>query len=190
MQDAKIREVAAEIYQIHMPLPMRPSIVNIHLVRDQDEWALFDTGMHTEESVATLKSAIEQVGCPPSAIRKLICTHHHADHFGTSRTYKEMTGAEVYLNPLEQQRVERMQSNLPSPEAMEFFRAHGLPLDEFPNGLPSRPVTLATAICPSCPIIRLRTARRCMSETGRYRPSGRRVIPPVTAAFIFPTTRS
>ncbi len=137
MQDAKIREVAADIYQIHMPLPMRPSIVNIHLVRDQDEWALFDTGMHTEESVATLKSAIEQVGCPPSAIRKLICTHHHADHFGTSRTYKEMTGAEVYLNPLEQQRVERMQSNLPSPEAMEFFRAHGIPLDEFPNGLPS-----------------------------------------------------
>ena len=82
MEEAKIHEVASGIFQIYMPLPMRPTIVNIHLVRDGAEWALFDTGMHTEESIATLKSAMKQVGCAPSDIKKMICTHHHADHIG------------------------------------------------------------------------------------------------------------
>ncbi len=151
MEEAKIHEVASGIFQIYMPLPMRPTIVNIHLVRDGDEWALFDTGMHTEESIATLKSALKQVGCAPSDIKKMICTHHHADHFGTSRTYKELTGAEVYLNPLEKQRVERMQSDAPRPEALEFFRSHGIPMDEFKDGPPTPASYFGTRYMPVMP---------------------------------------
>lgn len=132
--ESKIREVAPDIYQIYMPLPMRPSIVNIYLMRGGDEWALIDTGMQSEESVATLRESLAEVGCPPSAVRKLLCTHHHADHFGASRSHKELTGAEVYLNPLELPRMERMQSLTQLPEAMAFFRSHGIPLAESPDG--------------------------------------------------------
>jgi len=135
--DAKIQEVASGIYQIYLPLPMRPSIVNVYLVRDGDEWALIDTGMHSEESIATFKAALTEVGCPLSSVRKLICTHHHADHFGTSRTYKELTGAEVYLNPLEVPRIERMQSSAPLPEALAFFRSHGVPIPDAPDAMPT-----------------------------------------------------
>jgi len=135
--DTKIHEVAAGIYQIYLPLPMRPSIVNVYLVRGGDEWALIDTGMHSEESIATFKQALAAVGCPPAAVRKLVCTHHHPDHFGTSRTYKELTGAEVYLNPLEVPRIERMQSSAPAPEALAFFRAHGIPMPQSPDGQPT-----------------------------------------------------
>ena len=134
--EAKIREVASGVYQLFLPLPMRPSIVNVYLVTDGDEWALIDTGMHTEESIGTLKSALAEVGCQPSAIRKLISTHHHADHFGTSQTYKELTGAEVYLNEMELPRVERLQSTERSPEAFTFFQQHGIPLDS-PEQLPT-----------------------------------------------------
>lgn len=132
--EGKVREVASGIYQIYLPLPMRPSIVNVYLVRDGDEWALIDTGMHSEDSIATFKAVLAEVACPPSAIRKLLCTHHHADHFGTSRAYKELTGAEVYLNPLELPRMERMQSMAQVPEAVAFFRSHGVPLPESPDG--------------------------------------------------------
>ncbi|HXG17844.1 MAG TPA: MBL fold metallo-hydrolase [Methylomirabilota bacterium] len=135
--ESKIREVAAGIYQIYLPLPMRPSIVNVYLVRGGEEWALIDTGMSSEDSIATFKASLQQVGCPLSAVRKIICTHHHADHFGTSRPYKEMTGAEVYLNPLEIPRMERMQSSTPMPEALTFFRSHGIPLPESGDGLPA-----------------------------------------------------
>ena len=109
--DTKIREVASGVYQLFLPLPMRPSIVNVYLVRDGDEWALIDTGMHTTDSIATLKSALSAVGCEPTSIRSLISTHHHADHFGTSQTYQELTGAEVYLNELELSRVKRRQTH-------------------------------------------------------------------------------
>jgi glyoxylase-like metal-dependent hydrolase (beta-lactamase superfamily II) len=128
--DAKIREVASGMYQIYLPLPTRPSIVNVYLVRSGDEWALIDTGMHSEDSIATFNDALREVGCPPSAIHKLVCTHHHPDHFGTSRAYKDLTGAEVYLHPLEVPRIERMQASAPSPEALTFFRAHGVPMPE------------------------------------------------------------
>ena len=134
--EAKIREVASGIYQLFLPLPMRPTIINVYLVRDGDEWALIDTGMHTEESIETLKSALAEVGCSPASIRKLISTHHHADHFGTSRTYQELTGADVYLNELELPRVERLQSTERLPEAFAFFQQHGIPLDD-PRDLPT-----------------------------------------------------
>ena len=137
--ESKVREVAPGIYQIYLPLPMRPSIVNVYLVRGGDEWALIDTGMHSEESIATFKDALAEVGCPPSAVRKLVCTHHHPDHFGTSRAYKELTGAEVYLNPLEVPRVERMQSSTPLPEALAFFRSHGVPAPDSADGQPTTP---------------------------------------------------
>ena len=124
--ETKIRKVAAGVYQLFLPLPMRPSIVNVYLVRDDDEWALIDTGMHTEDSIATLKSALAEVGCQPASIRTLISTHHHADHFGTSQAYQELTGAEVYLNELELSRVERLQSTERLPEAFAFFQQHDI----------------------------------------------------------------
>ena len=149
--ESKIREVASGIYQIYLPLPTRPSIVNIYLVRGGDEWALIDTGMHSQDSIATFKAALADVGCPLSAVRQLICTHHHPDHFGTSRTYKELTGAEVYLNPLEVPRVERMQSSDPMPEAMAFFDAHGIPTSEFPDGQPTPRRYFGTLYAPVLP---------------------------------------
>jgi glyoxylase-like metal-dependent hydrolase (beta-lactamase superfamily II) len=149
--ESKVREVAPGIYQIYLPLPMRPSIVNVYLVRGGDEWALIDTGMHTEESIATFKAALAEVGCPPSAVRKLVCTHHHPDHFGTSRAYKELTGAEVYLNPLEVPRVERMQSSTPLPEAMAFFRSHGVPAPDSPDGQPTPGRYFGTTYAPVLP---------------------------------------
>ena len=38
--EAKIREVAPEVYQVYLPLPMRPSIVNVYLLRSSWEWVL------------------------------------------------------------------------------------------------------------------------------------------------------
>jgi len=149
--ESKIREVSPGIYQLYLPLPMRPSIVNIYLVHSRDEWALIDTGMHSEDSIATLKACLEEVGCPPSSVRKLISTHHHADHFGASRAHKEWTGAEVYLNPIEIQRMERMQSSSPSPEAIAFFRSHGIPLPESGDGLPAPGRYFGTLYAPATP---------------------------------------
>jgi glyoxylase-like metal-dependent hydrolase (beta-lactamase superfamily II) len=125
------REVAPGIHEVFLPLPMRPSIVNVWLIDGGGEWGLVDTGMQTEASVAALRAAMTGLGVEPAAIRKIICTHHHPDHFGTSGPLRDLCRAEVFLHPLE---IERLRFFLPgprSPAAASFFRRHGIPLERF-----------------------------------------------------------
>jgi glyoxylase-like metal-dependent hydrolase (beta-lactamase superfamily II) len=129
--DVKVREVLPGVYLLYLPLPMRPTIVNVYLIDGGSEWALIDTGMRTPESLAAFSSALETVGCPPDRIRKILCTHHHPDHFGTSGPYRELCGAEVFLHPLE---VDRVSTFLPQPRSeatASFFRRNGIPIDTF-----------------------------------------------------------
>jgi len=131
MSDAKVREVARGVFIVHLPLPMRPTIVNVYLLHSGDEWALVDTGVNTPDSIATFEAVLQQVGCAPNKIRKLICTHHHPDHFGASKTYKELTGADVYLNQREYESAQTYAPQERSEAAIRFFLQHGIPLHRF-----------------------------------------------------------
>ena len=79
MSEAKVREVYPGVFVIHLPLPMRPTIVNVTLLHSGDEWALVDTGVSTSDSIDTLRAALQQVGCAPEKIGKLLGA---ADHRG------------------------------------------------------------------------------------------------------------
>jgi glyoxylase-like metal-dependent hydrolase (beta-lactamase superfamily II) len=127
----RVRQAASGVYQVFLPLPMRPSIVNVWLIDGDGEWALVDTGMRTDESLAALREALAILEIEPKAVRKIICTHHHPDHFGSSGPLRELWGAEVFIHELE---VERTQTFLPQPRsaaAASFFRRHGIPLERF-----------------------------------------------------------
>ena len=58
----KIVEVHPGIYEIFLPLPMRPTIINVYLIDCHGAWALVDTGMHTPESITALEEAFAEVG--------------------------------------------------------------------------------------------------------------------------------
>ena len=143
---AKLTEVHSGIYEVFLPLPMRPTIVNVYLIDCHGAWALIDTGMNTADSVATLEDACRQVGIRLEDINVVIGTHHHVDHFGTSATIKRRSGATTLLHRLEQERVNRMLTlGAPSqnPDAMAFFQTHGFPVDKYPiEGM--RPVWMGT----------------------------------------------
>jgi len=132
----KIREVLPGFHLIHLPLPMRPTIVNVYLVDGGSEWALIDTGTHTHESVTAFRRALDEIGCAPERIRKIICTHHHPDHFGTSRPYRDLCHAEVFLHPLERERVATFVSLSRNPERVRFLVRNGIPAEIF-EGIPS-----------------------------------------------------
>ncbi|MBI2962956.1 MAG: MBL fold metallo-hydrolase [Deltaproteobacteria bacterium] len=131
--DVKVREVSPGFHLIHLPLPMKPTIVNVYLIDGGSEWALIDTGMSTPESRAAFRAALDQAGCRPEQIRKIICTHHHPDHFGTSRPYRELCRAEVFLHPLEQERVANYLPHPRSEETIRFFERNGVPIESFAN---------------------------------------------------------
>ena len=129
--EVKVREVAPGFHVVHLPLPMKPTIVNVFLVDGGSEWALVDTGIRTEDSVRAFRAALAEVGCTPKAIRKIICTHHHPDHFGTSAVYRELCGAEVFLHPLEVERAARYSQPGRSDETVRFFERNGIPMSTF-----------------------------------------------------------
>src|SRR2546428_12672049 len=97
---AKTREIADGVVQVYLPLPMRPSIVNVYLVRAGATWTLIDTGMNTDDSVAVFRRALTEAGIAPEPILRPAGTHHHRDHFGTSGPYHELSRADVHLHPL------------------------------------------------------------------------------------------
>ncbi len=131
MPEAKVREPWPGVFLIPLPLPIRPSIVNVYLLRGEQEWALIDTGLSSVESIAAFRDAARAVGCELDRLAKIACTHHHPDHYGASETYKELTGAAVYLHPLEYERSQWFATRERSSEVTAFFRAHGVPIAEF-----------------------------------------------------------
>jgi len=123
---AKAREIVDGVVQVYLPLPMRPSIVNVYLVRAGDRWTLIDTGMNTEDSVAAFRGALDEIGIDPHAIGRLVATHHHVDHFGTSGPYRELAHAEVYTHPLEAQAAVAI-GQIPA-ENTAYLARHGVPV--------------------------------------------------------------
>jgi glyoxylase-like metal-dependent hydrolase (beta-lactamase superfamily II) len=127
----KVREVAAGVFVVHLPLPMRPSIVNVTVLHSAGEWALVDTGVNSDDSLAAMQSALAEIGCRPRDIGTIICTHHHPDHFGSSRRYKDLFGATVYLHRKEFESSKAYAPGERSQEAIDFFLRNGIPLKRF-----------------------------------------------------------
>ncbi|MBP1684073.1 MAG: beta-lactamase domain protein [Deltaproteobacteria bacterium] len=131
MSDAKVREVWPGIYIVHLPLPVRPTIVNVYLLHSGDEWVLVDTGVDTAESKAAFDTALAQIGCPPDGMTRVICTHHHPDHFGCSRAYRERSGARLYMNRLEYEIASAFGRGRRSEDVTAFFIRNGVPIERF-----------------------------------------------------------
>jgi glyoxylase-like metal-dependent hydrolase (beta-lactamase superfamily II) len=146
----KIVEVHPGIYEIFLPLPMRPTIINVYLIDCHGAWALIDTGMNSPDSVRTLEEAFAQVGIRIEDLDILIATHHHIDHFGASGAIRQRSHAQTYLHPLETERAGRMLmfgkvSHADRPESRAFFQLHGFPIDDFsPAGM--RPAWMGTEL--------------------------------------------
>src|SRR5205814_7587051 len=102
---AKAREIVDGVVQVYLPLPVRPTIINVYLVRAGATWTLIDTGMNTEDGAAAFQRALADVGIAPESITRLVATHHHVDHYGRSEPVRTLTHAEVYLHPLEADRA-------------------------------------------------------------------------------------
>jgi glyoxylase-like metal-dependent hydrolase (beta-lactamase superfamily II) len=145
---AKFTEVHPGIFEIFLPLPMRPTIINVYLVDCHGAWTLIDTGMNSPDSVATLTESFASIGLKIEDLNVIIGTHHHIDHFGASGALRERSHSTTYLHELETERVNRMlffgrMGPSDRPESRAFFATHGFPIDEHsPAGM--RPMWMGT----------------------------------------------
>jgi glyoxylase-like metal-dependent hydrolase (beta-lactamase superfamily II) len=147
---SKVVEVHPGIYEIFLPLPMRPTIINVYLLDCHGAWTLVDTGMNSPDSIRTLEDALAQVGIRIEDLNTIIATHHHIDHFGASATLRKRSRARIYIHELEAARAGRMlqfgqMGPNDRPESRAFFQLHGFPLAQYaPSGM--RPMWMGTAM--------------------------------------------
>lgn len=64
-----------------------------------DERTVVDTGV--PGSVDKILSGLAQIGVSPLQVKRIIVTHHHADHVGSLFELRKRTGAPVVAHPLD-----------------------------------------------------------------------------------------
>jgi glyoxylase-like metal-dependent hydrolase (beta-lactamase superfamily II) len=95
------REVEPDLFLLSIPLPDSPlRSVNAYAIRTPDGIRLIDCGWNTPEAYAAVRDALEPLG-GISAIREILITHIHPDHYGLAERLATESGARVLMHRLE-----------------------------------------------------------------------------------------
>ncbi|WHM39988.1 MBL fold metallo-hydrolase [Streptomyces sp. BPTC-684] len=117
--------------ELHM---FRFPIGQAYLWRDGDELTLVDAG--DVDAAAPIEKAIRGLGLDPAAIRRIVITHGHRDHYGAAGELAGRYGAEVVAHRLDAP-VIRGERPVPEPDLLEWE----LPLYEHALTVPEAPPT-------------------------------------------------
>jgi len=128
--DASVTEVAEGVFELRLPIPFEDGLVNVFLFADGDEADLLDCGMNSDESVATIKAAIGDIGA--KRLRKLVVTHIHPDHYGAAGSLAGPGMADLYIHRLEVPLVHPRYVELEQlvNEVRTYLLVNGVPADD------------------------------------------------------------
>ncbi len=86
-----------EIFPHVYALPL--GYVNAFMLAEEDGLTLIDAGLRGNER--RIWKAVAGIDRKPEDVRRVLVTHHHADHVGSLAAIKEASGAEAYVHPLD-----------------------------------------------------------------------------------------
>jgi len=129
-------ELSRGIFWARIPLPFKPSHVNIWLLADDIGWTVIDAGIDTADARDALLMVLDSVGRP--SINHVLVTHSHIDHVGLAGWLCQETGARLAMSRTEWLQARALQIDAVSVQSAAFFRVAGAPaalLDELPGYL-------------------------------------------------------
>jgi glyoxylase-like metal-dependent hydrolase (beta-lactamase superfamily II) len=102
--------------------------INAYLIEGSSGYALVDTGMHTKEAEAALRTGLADAGVAIEDVGRVFVTHLHPDHIGMAGTL-ELAGAEIVMHGPELENATRMWSRDHSmiDQTYAWFERHGMP---------------------------------------------------------------
>ena len=161
-----LTEVAADVFELRLPIPFEDGLVNVFLFPDGDEADLVDCGMNTDESVDAIHAAVRHVGA--KRIRRLVVTHIHPDHYGAAGVFAGPGLADLYLHRLEVPLVYPRYVELEHlvSEVHTYLLVNGVPEDEA-QVMSNSQRALSEIVKPAVPAVQLEGAETL--EVGRRR---------------------
>lgn len=149
-----LTEVAADVFELRLPIPFEDGLVNVFLFRDGEDADLLDCGMNSEESVDMIRAAVRQVGA--RRLRKLLITHIHPDHYGAAGTLAGEGRADLYMHRLEVPLVHPRYVELEQlvAEVRRYLLINGVPDDEA-EVLSNSQRALSQVVKPADPAVQL-----------------------------------
>jgi glyoxylase-like metal-dependent hydrolase (beta-lactamase superfamily II) len=97
-------QMVDKIYKIELPIPFPLETTNVYLI-DESPRTLIDTGIKTEASFEALKKGLEEIGVSLSSVERILITHGHIDHYGQAKRLSSLSGARIYIHPIEYGRI-------------------------------------------------------------------------------------
>jgi len=90
--------VSAGTYRLPLPMPNDGlRAVNVYAIETDDGLLLIDGGWALREARAALEKALGSIGHPPAAIRRIVVTHVHRDHYTQAVTLRREFGSRIAL---------------------------------------------------------------------------------------------
>jgi glyoxylase-like metal-dependent hydrolase (beta-lactamase superfamily II) len=152
--DIALTEIASDVFELRLPIPFEDGLVNVFLFRDGDDADLLDCGMNSEESVDSIRRALEQVGA--RRLRKLVVTHIHPDHYGAAGALAGDGRADLYMHRLEVPLVHPRYVELEHlvDEVRHYLLINGVPAEEA-DVLSNSQRALSQVVTPAEPAVQL-----------------------------------
>ena len=96
----KVLEVAPGVVWMRMPLPFVLNHINVWGLEDDDGWAVVDTGMGTDETLAAWR-ALFATATEQRPLTRVFGTHMHPDHIGMAGWLTRKFNCRLWMTQLE-----------------------------------------------------------------------------------------